>query len=116
SPALGELTLAADQTAAGSGSLRVTEEGAGIVVDTGAITCRIPRSGRNLVESIRVGETEIARAGQLVGILQDGPVTYPEDAPRRGRRSLARPHPGRRGFHRGHAILARDGTVAWTQS
>ncbi len=82
--ASGGLTLAAASgTAAEAGALRVMDDGATIVVDTGALVCAIARGGRNLVDSIRIGDTEIARAGQLVGILQDGPAAYPEDAPPR---------------------------------
>ena len=79
----GELTLAIGPSAAPAGMLSVKNDGKSVVVDTGALTCSIPLSGRNLVDSISIGGREIARDGQLVGILQDGPATNPEDAPKR---------------------------------
>jgi hypothetical protein len=80
----GNLTLSAGQPAApGAGAVKVTNDGRAVVVDTGALKASIPLSGQNLVDSLSVGGVEIARAGQLVGILQDGPATNPEDSPRR---------------------------------
>jgi hypothetical protein len=79
----GELTLAADPAAAPAGAVQVTRDDKTVVVKTGALTCLIPISGRNLVDSLSVGGREVARAGQLVGILQDGPAPGPEDAPPR---------------------------------
>ena len=77
----GPLKLAAGTPA--PGTLHVTNDGQSILVDTGALTCRIPLSGANLVDSITIGGKEVAGAGQLVCILQDGPATNPEDAPKR---------------------------------
>lgn len=79
----GDLTLAPNPSDAPVGAVSVREEGNTIVIDTGTLTCVIPRNGTNLVDSIQIGGAEIARAGRLVGILQNGPVTYPEDAPPR---------------------------------
>ncbi|HWA09593.1 MAG TPA: Tat pathway signal sequence domain protein [Opitutaceae bacterium] len=79
----GELTLAAGAPAAGASAVSVSNDGRSVVVDTGALKCSIPLSGQNLIDSISIGGAEVARAGQLVGILQDGPVTNPEDAPKR---------------------------------
>src|SRR5882672_3112783 len=47
----GELTLAADSSAAPAGALRVTDDGKTVVIDTGALGCVIAHSGRNLIES-----------------------------------------------------------------
>jgi hypothetical protein len=79
----GELTLAPGPSTAPAGEVRVTQDGKTVVVDTGALTCVIPLSGHHLVDSLRIGGWEVARAGQLVGILQEGPATSPEDAPPR---------------------------------
>ena len=79
----GDFNLAVGPSAAPAGTLRVTNDGKSILVDTGALTCSLPLSGQYLVDSIRIGGREIAREGQLVGILQDGPTTNPEDAPKR---------------------------------
>lgn len=71
--------------AAPSGSVRVTSQDGKVTVETGALTCVIPRSGNHFVESLAIGGREVAGAGQLVGILQSGPSTYPEDAPPRAK-------------------------------
>jgi YetA-like protein len=78
----GDLTLAAGAPGV-SGSLKLTQNGKSIIVDTGTLQCVIPLSGQNLVDSLSVGGTEVARAGQLVCILQDGPATDNVDAPKR---------------------------------
>jgi hypothetical protein len=80
----GELTLAAGPSAA-AGVLKVTSGEKSILIDTGALTCVIPRDGHNLIDSLCIAGTEVARAGQLVCILQSGPVTNNEDAPPRER-------------------------------
>jgi hypothetical protein len=81
----GELTLAAasSPSSAVSGALKLTQDGKTIVVNTGALRCVIPLSGENLVNSMSVGGTEVARAGQLVCVLQEGPATENVDAPKR---------------------------------
>ncbi len=79
----GAFMLATGPSTAPTGTLRVTNDGQSILVETGALTCSIPLSGPYVVDSISIGGREIARAGQLVGILQDGPATNPEDAPKR---------------------------------
>jgi len=78
----GDLTLAAGPAAA-SAALRITNDGKALVVDTGPLQCAIPLGGLNLVNWIRVAGREVAGAGQLVCILQDGPAPNPEDAPPR---------------------------------
>lgn len=77
----GELTLAAGTPAAGA--LKLTQDAKTVTIDTGALKAVIPLSGRNLVDSLTIGGTEVARAGQLVCILQNGPATENEDAPPR---------------------------------
>ncbi len=78
----GELTLAAGPSPA-SGSLKLVQDTKVVTIDTGTLKAVIPLSGRNLVDSLTVGGTEVARDGQLVCLLQDGPVTEPEDTPKR---------------------------------
>ncbi len=78
----GELTLATGPSTA-AGALKLTQDAKAITVDTGVLKCVIPLSGRNLVDSLSIGGVEVARDGQLVCILQDGPATENEDAPKR---------------------------------
>jgi hypothetical protein len=52
--------------------LTVRETPEAIEVDTGVIRCRVAKRGAVLVESITRGEAEIARAGRLVGLRQNG--------------------------------------------
>ncbi len=74
----GPLTLAAGTPAAGT--LRVRNDGTTIVVDTGALQCSIPAAGgANLVTSLMIADREVARAGQLVCVLQTGPEGNAED-------------------------------------
>ncbi len=79
----GTLTLAAAPAAAVGGAVSAVQDGRSITIDTGALQCSIPLAGTDLIGSIRVAGREIARAGQLVCILQDGPETGPEDSPAR---------------------------------
>ena len=79
----GPFTLAPGPAAAAGPQIQVTPGAASVVVDTGALRAVLPLSGRNLVESLRIGGREIARDGQLVCILQDGPETNPEDSPKK---------------------------------
>ncbi|HWA86065.1 MAG TPA: Tat pathway signal sequence domain protein [Opitutus sp.] len=78
----GELTLASG-TSAASGNVTVARAAKSIVIDTGALDAVIPLTGRNLIDSLKVGGTEVARDGQLVCILQHGPSTGSMDAPPR---------------------------------
>ncbi len=74
----GPLKLAAGPPAAGT--LHVTNDGTTILVDTGALKCAIPvAGGANLIDSLAIGDNVVARAGQLVCILQTGPDGNPED-------------------------------------
>ncbi|MEO6005859.1 MAG: hypothetical protein ABIZ04_25790 [Opitutus sp.] len=79
----GELTLTPEAAKASAGTLRVKDDANAVVVDTGAIICSITRGGENFIDSITMGGREVARAGHLLGILQSGPATNPEDAPSR---------------------------------
>ena len=67
-----------------SGSLKVTNNGNDVAVDTGALKCVIPvTGGANLIDSMTVEGRSVVGAGQLVCILQNGPQTNPEDSPSR---------------------------------
>ena len=80
--AAGELTLTVGPSPA-AGALKLTQDAKAVTVDTGKLKCVIPTSGQNLIESLSIGSAEIARAGQLVCILQNGPAAENEDAPQR---------------------------------
>jgi hypothetical protein len=67
-----------------SGSLKVTNDGKKITIDTGALKCEVPiAGGSNLMESMAIDGRPIVGIGQLVCILQNGPQTDPEDSPSR---------------------------------
>lgn len=84
SDAAGPFTLSASaRSSAGAGALTVTNNADSITVNTGPLVTSIPRSGENLIASMIVGEREIGRAGKLIGITQNGPITNPEDTPER---------------------------------
>lgn len=68
-----------------AGTVRVTDAAAHITVETGTLTCVIPRGGPNLIASLAIDGRQVAGAGQLIGIVQQGPTTYPEDAPPRAK-------------------------------
>jgi hypothetical protein len=68
-----------------SGSVTVQNDGTMITVNTGVLKCSIPLTGPNIIQSMKIGDKDIAGAGQLVCILQNGPETNPEDSPKRER-------------------------------
>jgi len=78
----GELTLSTGASAV-AGNLKLTQNAKAVFIDTGALKAVIPRSGRNLVDTLTIGGTEVARDGQLVCLLQAGPATEHVDAPAR---------------------------------
>jgi hypothetical protein len=68
------------------GSLKVTNDGKSVIVDTGSLKCVIPiAAGANLFDSMMVEGHAVVGEGQLVCILQNGPETNPEDSPTRER-------------------------------
>jgi len=79
----GELTLAPGAGSAPAGHVRVVQDGNMTTVDTGALTCVIYPGGSDLIASLSIGSREVATAGRLVGILQEGPATNPTDTPPR---------------------------------
>jgi len=68
-----------------SGSLKVTNDGRSINVDTGPLKCTISSTGANLFDSMSIAGRPVTSGGQLVCILQNGPATDPEDSPTRER-------------------------------
>jgi hypothetical protein len=65
-------------SSAASGTLKVTNNGKSVLVDTGALQCSIPATGgMNLVESMTVEGRTVVGAGQLVCILQNDPEGEP---------------------------------------
>lgn len=77
------LYRSAASTTAPQGNVGVTQEGAEIIVDTGAAKCSLPKSGANVIGSITLNGKQVVGAAQLVCVLQSEPQTYPEDAPPR---------------------------------
>ncbi len=78
----GDFTLTPG-TATAAGTLKLTRDDHAITIDTGALQAVIPLTGRNLIDSLSINGTELARDGQLVSILQKGPSTDNLDAPPR---------------------------------
>ena len=71
----GDLALAPAATAAPAGQVRVTRDGGMIAVDTGVMNCVITADSPNLIAALQIGGRDVAEAGRLVGILQEGPAT-----------------------------------------
>ncbi len=72
SPSLaGSLTLSPGNPAAPQTAIRATQNASGIEIDTGAMQCRIPREGAAFIESLKIGNREVASNGQLVVIRED---------------------------------------------
>ncbi len=68
------------------GELKITNSGNSMIVDTGVLKCVISTAtSANLFESMSIADRATVGAGQLVGILQNGPETDPEDSPTRER-------------------------------
>lgn len=68
---------------ADAGDIKVANDGKAVTIDTGVLKCSLPTGGQNIINSMSVGGNDIAAAGQLVCILQNGPQTDPTDAPSR---------------------------------
>ena len=84
--ATGPFQLATGTLAITDGAKLTLEQANGAIdIDTGAMKARLLTSGANLIESISVAGREVARAGQLVCILQNGPENDDGASPRRDR-------------------------------
>jgi hypothetical protein len=67
----GSLTLSAGQSAAPKSALQVTQDAAAITINTGPLQCRIPKSGRYLIDTLSVGGHVVANHGELICTLED---------------------------------------------
>ena len=56
-----------------SGSLKITNDGQAVVVDTGALKCSIPPGGANFIDSMTIAGRQVAGPGQLVCGATGGP-------------------------------------------
>jgi hypothetical protein len=80
----GPLRLSIGQAAAGQPAIRATSTQTGIEIDTGRITCRIPRRGSALLESLTLGDREVVRQAALIAVREnrsrlDGDVVLREE-------------------------------------
>jgi hypothetical protein len=76
------VTTAAAPTPAGP-VVRVRRSETQLAIDTGALRCVIDNWGGALIQSLSIDGREVARNGQLVCILQNGPDGDPAEAPPR---------------------------------
>ena len=80
----GPFILSSGTSAATDGAKLMLQQSNGVIeIDTGAMKARLLTTGTNLIESLAVGGREVARAGQLVCILQNGPDVEEGAMPRR---------------------------------
>jgi hypothetical protein len=68
-----QLTLQPGRSIQPARALVITERGDAITIDTGVITCVIPRQGAQIVRSLSRGGREVARGGTLVALCDDQP-------------------------------------------
>ncbi|MDO8543239.1 MAG: Tat pathway signal sequence domain protein [Opitutaceae bacterium] len=79
-PGMAEFKLVTGAAAATTdGRVTVRRSDSTIEVDTGRVRLRVPQWGSSLIDSIAIDGREIARAGKLVCVLQDGPERGPAD-------------------------------------
>ena len=75
----GPVTLSAGSSP-DTGGIRVGNNRDSVLIETGSLKCSIPTAGgANLFDSLTIDGREIAGAGQLVCILQNGPEGTPEE-------------------------------------
>jgi hypothetical protein len=67
----GPFQIAVGAPAAPAAKIVCTQDAAGISIDTGVMTSRIPKQGSSLFESISIGDRKIAENGKLVLTLED---------------------------------------------
>jgi hypothetical protein len=65
------LSLTPGTPAAPQLPVRAVQTSSSVEIDTGSIQCRIPKSGSAFVESVKIGNREVARGGELVALLED---------------------------------------------
>jgi hypothetical protein len=72
--AAGELKLSAVATAApGNATVTVRKSDTTYLIDTGRVKAIIPMHGQNIIDLLTVDGRDVARAGRLTAIVQDGP-------------------------------------------
>ncbi len=71
--AAGPLKLSAGAAAPVAAAVTVQQKDATYEIDTGKLKCRITSGSANLIDTLIVDGREVARQGQLVCVLQDGP-------------------------------------------
>lgn len=80
----GEFRLAPAAAPAAAGpAITVHRSDTTWTIDTGRVQVRVPLHGANLIDSVAVDGREVARAGRLVCVLQDGPDGGVTDTPAR---------------------------------
>jgi hypothetical protein len=67
----GPLTLSPGSPSTPPAAIRVIQNAASIEIDTGVIQCRIPKDGSAFIESLKIGDREVARSGHLVALNED---------------------------------------------
>jgi hypothetical protein len=72
-------------SAPAAGTVRVRQSDTTIEVDTGKLKCRVLKWGGSLIDTLWVDGREVARRGELVCVLQNGPDGAADETPRRER-------------------------------
>lgn len=67
----GPLSLAPGNPATPTTAIRVTQDATGIEIDTGAIQCRVPRTGPAFLTALKIGGRVVAENGVLVALRED---------------------------------------------
>lgn len=80
-----ELVTGESATLVAGQAIAVRPSETAIEVITGRVSVRVPRWGTTLIETITVDGREVARDGQLVCVLQDGPDRGPDEVVSRER-------------------------------
>ncbi|WP_202077715.1 hypothetical protein [Caldalkalibacillus salinus] len=58
--------------------LTIKETGAHVIIDTGKLTCIVPKKGSRLIESIKIGDKRLGTNGQLIAIKESRENTKDE--------------------------------------
>jgi hypothetical protein len=70
SPAAGPMTLSPPGDVLVP-AMQIAQDDQSITINTGPMTCRIPKSGANIIDSITLGKTVVAEHGELFCTLED---------------------------------------------
>jgi len=79
----GDMKLSTASSTPAAGANLGTDNASYIQINTGPLQCVINKTGDNIIDWMAVNGYSVAQKGQLVCILQDGPVNNPEDSPKR---------------------------------